>query len=250
MHDHNLDDLIIGEPAPGGGKSKNFLTLLALALIVVLLAVIGAKLLLGGDEKAPEVAQTEIDSVVKPQHHRKAPQTEENLPPELQPIRDDKLPETVPVPKAQAPQTRPAPQTRHTAPTPPVRHPHPTPKPPVHKAPAAPKHPAPARPAATVAKQPAKHPSALFHSRDKTPRQRRIEAEMKRYYIQVGSFKRPPTQKFLDKIKAQGYTPVIVNAGNMIKVRVGPYPSYTDAKAHLPEIKQRLGIAGFVVRSR
>ncbi|WP_457606584.1 SPOR domain-containing protein [Nitratifractor sp.] len=242
MNDHNLDDLIIGEPDHGGGKSKSFLTLVALLLIILIVGIVLVKLILGGGEEelSEKSSPTELTSVVNP-GMEKAEATqkrahEEPIPEELKPITEERLtPPPVSKPKAQ-----PKPKSavkKPTASKPTVKKPEakPTPKP-------TPKPTAKSQTKPKAERKPTS-PSKLFKQKD-------AAASGKSYYIQVGSFKRPPTQKFLDEMKAKGYEPIIVKSGQMIKVRVGPYGSYGDAKAKLPEIKEKLGISGFVVRKQ
>ncbi len=239
MNDHNLDDLIIGEPGPGGGKSKSLLSLIALALIILIVGVLLAKLIFGGSEETGKEETTELSGIVTPE--KRAPdlpqaKPAEKVPDELKPISHETMPESdelkplapLTPPKAQ-PKPKPKPQAR---PKPkPLPKPKPKPKP--------------------VSRKPATKPkpAELFKKREAAASAQTGTA-MKSYYIQLGSFKRMPDQKFLDKIKAAGYKPVIVKSGEMIKVRIGTYPSYGDAKAKLPQIKEQLGIDGFVVRKK
>jgi cell division septation protein DedD len=242
MNDHNLDDLIVGEPDAGGKGSKSLLTLVGLILIILIVGVFLAKLILGGPE-APQ--ETELTGISKPSAHptakTKAASTSGNepIPEELRPISKETLPATEeltpiqpsqtaktpskpPVVK-QTPETKPQPKPRTTA-----SKPEPKPKPEIQKS-----------PKELFAKQTQSKKSAT-----------KTATGSRQYFIQLGSFKRMPDKKFLDKIKAQGYKPIIVKAGSMIKVRVGPYGSYADAKTKLPMIKEQLGISGFVVRKQ
>ena len=231
MNDHNLDDLIISEPDPRGGKSKNILTLVALVAIIVIVGIILYQLILGGGEEEPAAGNgTELTTMVNPSMQKKsdrqAQAPQEEIPEELKPIVDEKLPEASPKP---APRTEPKQAEPKPAATPEAT-PKPKPKPkPVSKP------------------KPAPKPSELFK---KSESKSGGTASDKVYYIQVGAFKRPPTQKFLDTIKAKGYEPILVKSGNVIKVRIGSWGSYADAKAKLPEIKEKLGIDGFVVRKK
>ncbi len=57
MNDHNLDDLIIDTIAPKNNKTKNFLTIVALLIIVLIVAIILTKTLL----KAPETNELSFE---------------------------------------------------------------------------------------------------------------------------------------------------------------------------------------------
>ena len=236
MNDHNLDDLILGDPEPGHSGSKSLLSLIALILIILIVGVLLAKMLLSDpEESTKEAAGTNLTGVVAPKGPAAAPA--EELPPELAPIRKEELPEH----KALEPMTPTKPKTTPKPKPRPKATPKPRPKPkpaPTHKTAPKPKKPKPSElfkkstPAKPVA------PTTAPASTGKT------------YYIQVGSFKRMPDQRFLDKIKAQGYEPIIVKSGSMIKVRVGSYGSYAEAKSQLPVVKEKLGVDGFVVRKK
>jgi len=234
MNDHNLDDLIIGEPNPGGGKSKSLLSLIALALIILIVGVLLAKLIFSEPEEISDKGSTELTGLVKPEsrseEHPKA-KPAEKIPDELKPITRETIPESgdlkpiAPKPAPKAASARPKPAEKKSVKTKPASTNKPKPK-------------SKAKP----------KPAELFEK--KTRNKPSAETEKKAYYIQLGSFKRMPDQKFLDKIKAGGYEPIIVKTGEMIKVRIGTYGSYGDAKAKLPEIKKQLGIDGFVVRKK
>jgi cell division septation protein DedD len=236
MNDHNLDDLIIGDPEPGGGKSKSLLSLVALVLIILIVGVLLAKLIFSGPEELDEAAPTELTGLVKPDAKAKPSakaKPVEKIPDELKPITRESLPESddlKPIaPRAATPKPAPKPAEKKTE-----ERPAPAAKPVAEQPKAKPKPKPKAKPAELFEKKPAAKPAATGRT----------------YYIQLGSFKRMPDQKFLDKIKAAGYEPLIIKTGTMIKVRIGTYGSYGEAKAKLPEIKQKLGIDGFVVRKK
>ncbi|WP_292662821.1 SPOR domain-containing protein [Nitratifractor sp.] len=238
MNDHNLDDLIIGEPESHGGKSRNILTLLALLMIILIVGAILAKLILGGDDETLEEKEgnPELTTVVTHPSGKHPSTPRESIPEELKPIVD----EGVPPPPPQRPAHRSTPKATQKA-----RQESASLKP-VH----------PLRTKTTSKSRPATHPtkpkpSELFHTvRKSRNKAKESSAASKTYTIQIGAFKRPPTQKFLDEIQAKGYTPLIVKSGGVIKVRIGSWGSYAEAKSHLPEIKEKLGISGFVVRRK
>ncbi len=254
MNDHNLDDLIIGEPESGGKGPKSLLTLIGLILIILIVGVFLAKLIFSEPETTSEEATTELTGVVKPAGQgttaeAKGPKAQpaEEIPDELKPIAKETLPESGELSPI-APSASPSAKAKTSRPTPPkaeAARPVTKPKP----KPVAAKKPTPAPKPKPKVKKPS--PSELFaKQKAKTKSKAEQPAGKKIYYIQIGSFKRMPNQKYLNKIKAKGYKPVIVKSGEMVKVRVGPYSSYADAKAKLPEVKEKLGISGFVVRKQ
>ncbi|WP_456458054.1 SPOR domain-containing protein [Nitratifractor sp.] len=251
MTDHNLDDLIIGEPDLPGGKSKSVLTTLALFAIIVIVGIVLYQLIMGGEETAPKSGEkTALTSIVThPVRYETGTRRREQIPKELQPIVREKLPTSATQNAGRshsvsAPETtsirRPLPAKSISTP---VRESKPQTKAPtVSRREQTPK---------TRAHTPVKaKPSELFKRKEQETKKKPTAAAHKEYFVQVGSFRRPPTKKFLDDMRAKGYRPLLVKSAGMIKVRIGPYPSYADAKAKLPEIKEKLGIAGFVVRKK
>ncbi len=242
MNDHHLDDLIISDPEPGGGRSKNVLTLVALLLIIVIVGILLAKMIFSGPETIEETAPTEITGVVAPKNGGAAAPKKahpvESVPDDLKPISDESLPKSAELKPIAPPRPKPTPSR-----------PRPSRKSPMKIE----TKPAPKTPAPKVKSKPERHPKpkpnpARLFKKNPTPQS--SASSRKTYYIQVGSFKRMPNQKFLDKIKAAGYEPILVKTGNMIKVRIGSYGSYGEAKAKLPEVKEKIGIDGFVVRKK
>jgi len=97
-------------------------------------------------------------------------------------------------------------------------------------------------------KQPAV-PAATPASPTVPPRKELIKtADQPIYYIQVGAFKRPPSPRFMKKLKEGGFTFITKSYKGIRRVRVGPYDSYSEAKAALPTIKAKLGINGLIVK--
>ena len=248
MNDHNLDDLIIGDPEPGGGKSRSFLSLIALVLIILIVGVLLAKLIFSGPEEIESTEQTELTGMVNPAGQAKKQGAKarpaEQIPDELKPITRETLPENealkpLPSPtahekKSLAPKKVEKPLPLRTGKTPQT----------VKKAETS------AKPKIRLETKPKPKPAQLFKKVPSTSKTAKTGTTKRSYYIQLGSFKRMPEQKFLDRIKNAGYTPLIIRSGDMIKVRIGTYGSYAEAKAKLPEIKSKLGIAGFVVRKK
>jgi DedD protein len=71
-----------------------------------------------------------------------------------------------------------------------------------------------------------------------------------KYFIQIGSFSKRPADSYLRSIRQKGYTPFIIHSGNLYKVRVGPYNSFQEAKAKLEVVKRALSTDGFVVKRK
>ena len=229
MNDHHLDDLIIGDPEPGSGNSKGLLTIIALLIVILIVGLILWALLF----QSSDTPSTSAPSAAQPT---------QTLDPNLIPLDKNGAEKPAPVSKpVKKPSPKPKPQTVSKPAPKPVTQPAPAPTHKVTKptTPAASKpkaqKPAPVKttPAATATKE----GTVLIKNAGKTI-----------YYIQVGAFKRDPSPKFMTKLKENGFTFITKRTNNMRRVRVGPYDSYDQAKAALPEIKAKLGINGLIVK--
>jgi D-alanyl-D-alanine carboxypeptidase/D-alanyl-D-alanine-endopeptidase (penicillin-binding protein 4) len=67
----------------------------------------------------------------------------------------------------------------------------------------------------------------------------------KYYYVQVGSFKSKPSQKYLRKITTLGL-PYKVKKTTIYKVLIGPYSKEATARKILPKVKQKLNKSAFI----
>jgi outer membrane biosynthesis protein TonB len=226
MNDHNLDDLIIGDPGYGSKNSKGLLTIIALVIVIVIVGMILWALIFGSDNSAP-LAEPDTPTATQSRP----------LDPSLVPLdaKPTHTPKSEPTPK---PAPAPKPVTPKPEPTP-APQAKPAPKPAAPQPVVKPSTPPPAakpEPATEPAAKPAKD-TELIQNANKTI-----------YYIQVGAFKRDPNPKFIQKLKENGFTFITKKTGDMRRVRVGPYDSYDEAKAALPTIKEKLGIDGLIVK--
>jgi DedD protein len=228
MNDHHLDDLIIGDPEPATANSKTVLSIVALAIVVVVVGAVVYSLLFGSsDSSAPEAPA--------------ATAQERPLDPALTPL------EPAETPAAQS--TRSAASQSQTTPTAPEHTPEPAPKIEPPKPTPAPRSEPTPEPAPKPA--PAVQPSAPVSSATATtaPGKELIKnADRPIYYIQVGAFRRDPSPKFMRQLKEAGFTFITKTSNGIRRVRVGPYDSYDEAKAALPEVKQKIGVDGLIVK--
>jgi DedD protein len=255
MNDHNLEDLIIEDPEPGKKKPKKIVTLIALIIIILISGTMLTKMIFGNGENEGEksvrgsekVVDKELSPITSP-IETKTQKRDDEVPDELAPIDENQLP-TPPqekrekrapammVEELKAPavkeeklslEDKGAKESAHK----------PAEKAPIHKS--------EKRVEQKVRKVHRKSPkpSELFKH------EKSVGSVSGRYYIQIGSFSRNPNQKYLDNISKSGYRYITVKSDNLIKVRVGPYASYEEAKAQLPIIKSKLNVAGFVVKAK
>ena len=224
MNDHNLDDLIIGEPGSGSSGSKTLLSIVALAIVILIVGLILWALLFGSsNQKAPSATspsqnQTQtLDPAVTPL------ETGNN---EILPL----TPVSVKTPTSPVPQSKPKPKPA----------PEPAPKP---------------TPNTTPATEPVKKPTPaqstpITQTTPSVPAGGQLikNADKPIYYIQVGAFKNAPSPRFMEKLKNTGFTFITKITRGTRRVRVGPYDSYQEAKAALPVVKQKIGVDGLIVK--
>ncbi len=234
MNDHNLDDLIIGDPEPGTKNSKTLLTIIAL-LIVILIAGLILWALLFGSSDAPAAS---------------TPQTQEQpLDPSLIPLE----PTNTPAPKPAAQPTRPAASTKPSTAKPVAAKPAASPQSVVKTKPKPKQTSTPqttSTPAAAPQPTTTPTPKPAATATVATPKNGELiqNANKTIYYIQVGAYKRDPNPKFMQKLKDNGFTFITKTTKGIRRVRVGPYDSYDQAKAALPVIKEKLGVDGLIVK--
>jgi len=288
MNDHDLDDLIVGESNTDNQGNKRILTLVGLVLIILIVGVFLAKLIYSNPkDDAKKIQETELTGITKPATHTASSAKKTQaladgaIPQELQPIRKESLPasqELAPINPPTAVKTPKKPlvqeeksQTQASTSTQAKPKPKPKPKPkakpkpkvktkakqkskpkpktkPQAKSKTKPKAKAKEKAKSKVKDKKKQSPKELFAKQKSGQRKGAKNSEKRQYFIQIGSFKRDPEQKYMDKIKKHGYKPIILKNGDMIKVRLGPYNSYDEAKAKLPKIKEQLGLDGFIVR--
>jgi cell division protein FtsN len=248
MNDHNLDDLIIDTNTAKNGKTKGFLTIIALLIVVLIVAIILTKIIL----KDPDTDQAELvesnTEMVSPEltlqdtpeeqnddetvlsemieSEMKAPDAEE-VAKETVVIEEEK--HDVPAPKEEPVVTKPEANPKKEIvklPTAPTPTPKSQPKPVVKKTPP------PAKP--TV-----KKPSQSTTSGTGT------------FYIQVGSFSKTPNRnsRLISAIRKNGYHYKIITAPNgMKKVLIGPYKSRPQVDKAIVRVKDRINKSAFVFK--
>jgi len=236
MNEHNLDDLIIGEPSPVGKKSKSFLAMIALVVIILLLGILLSKMILGTSDEEIALSDKNQTEFVSPDLiPMEGAASKKNS--DLQPIGKEKLP-TPTKPKKEP--VKKVVSKKEVVKV--VKKRETTPKTTEKKAPAKEvTEKKVLKKKETQAKKPAKKqpkPSALFGEGKPV------------YYIQIGAFNRAPNPKFIKKIENAGLKYVINKNEKTRRVRVGPYGSYAEAKAALTDVNSSIGIMGFVVKQK
>jgi DedD protein len=240
MNDHNLDDLIIGDPVPNSKKSKTFLTIIALLIVILIVGMIVWALLFGSSDT--DLA-TDTQTAAAPTHTLDPSltplDTTQNDLPVLTP---DPVEEPVSISEEPAPKSTSTPEpltpnvAKPTKPALPLTH-NPSKKSPQPASPPKPVKNLTTKPVAHSAASATPHNGQLIKNADKTI-----------YYIQVGAFKRDPSPRFMQKLKKAGFTFITKTTKGIRRVRVGPYDSYNEAKAALPVVKKKIGVNGMIVK--
>lgn len=273
MHDHNLDDLIIDHIEPKKSRLKNFLTIVALIIVMMIAAIILTKVLLKDPEQhklrleenntvviSPELtlqSVTQPETTVKPEPEKEkekpelseiieempeAPVEAETVTTETTVEESEKTVEEVPEPENEPtvtpePETEITPETALPAETPEVPAPAPItkPQPPVQT------NKPIVKPKAVPKRKPTK---VQLEKPKKKPVVRQI------HYIQVGSFKKTPSKQFLGVITRSGFRYKITspNVKGLKRLLIGPYNSYDAAKAALPRVKDRINKSAFIIK--
>jgi len=270
MNDHNLDDLIIEEEiSQGSDKTKGILTIVALLIVVLIIAIAFTKVVL----KEPKV-----DAVVK---NDSAKFRSPDLKVQKHKIKKDKKSDIV---DTQDIDTKPKvvqrteiekPVIKHTTPkveeesepiveaeTKPIAVEKPDsedivkqkPKPVVEKVVITDEFEQVETKVDTTPKvsiKPVKpvtlnKPKPVVHSPVKTD-----NAKYSKYYIQVGSFSKEPNGKFLGVIKKSGFHYTILPTSRGVKkLLIGPYKSRAEVDKALPQVRDRINKSAFVYKAK
>ena len=265
MNDHNLDDLIIDNIEPKNNKAKSLLTIIALVIVVLIVAIVFTRTILDKPKNTELATAENMTDMISPEltlqntPEVKAPKDETKLstmieeklqtPVKTEEIKKEtvKIDEEVILPK----------KTKVVIPTP-------APKPVVKT----PKQEVVVKETA-VKKEPAKSvevetekivvPKKSYVKKEKVktavpatvvvPKKIPVSSGVK-YYIQVGSFSQTPSSRFLNTIKKHGFTYKITapTANGTKKLLIGPYPSRADADNALIRVKDRINKGAFIVK--
>jgi len=247
MNDHNLDDLIIDNIAPKNRKTKSFLTIIALFIVVLIVAIILTRTLLKTPDEnkltlaedttehiAPElklhkktqvlekVEESSLENLIE--EEPKAPEVTIEEPVVVsEPIKIDKKVE-VPEPEIPAPEPIELPKIEEKIPAP-VKE---------------------VKKEIPILEKPVEKKLVTQKPVSKKPN---VVASLK-YYIQVGSFSKDPSTRFLSVIKNSGFSYKLTEANlkGIKKLHIGPYKTRTEANVALKKVKERINKSAFVIK--
>jgi len=226
MNDHNLDDLIIDNLEPKNTKTKSFLTIIALLIIVLIVAIILTKIILkdpNAERLALEESHTEhISPELTLQNHSAkeephAPAATLNVKESIEKI---VKPTTVP-PLFQDEESEKLAQSTIDA----------TEK-------------------LSQNKNKNKNKNKDKEKEKVASKNTKPEVISGDYYIQVGSFSKTPSSRFLSVITNAGFTYKITSASSngTKKLLIGPYLDKASAVDALAGVKNRINKSAFVIK--
>ena len=242
MTDHNLDDLIIDNIEPKNRKTKSFLTIIALFIVVLIVAIILTRSLLKTPATEQLILEEDITEHIAPELklQEKPAKVEKIAEPSLEDILEKKLKtpeisieEPVVIPKPE--NIEPVKKVEKKAPV------IPTPEP------------------IELPKVEEKVPTPVKEKKQEVPViQKPVEkkpvikkpALKEQYYVQVGAFKKDPSPRLLSVIKNSGFNPPVIktNARGTKKVLIGPYSTRADVNIALKKVKDRINKRAFVIK--
>ncbi len=256
MNDHNLDDLIIDSIEPNHSKTKSFLTIVALLIVFLIVGIILAKIYTNESNNAALTLEENNSEMIAPELTLQAPTKVAKVKekPSLSTIIEQEIKapevkhkEVTPEPKPATPIVVPKPVeikketvqiTEEFAQKPQApKITKPKVVEPIVKEPEAPK---------PVVKPVAPKPVKIVTEPKEIPKTVSDIA----YYIQVGSFTKNPSSRFLSVIKNSGFSYTITKATSkgVKKLLIGPYTSRASVDSALIQVRDRINKKAFVVK--
>ncbi len=262
MNDHNLDDLIIDNIKPKNGKAKSLLTIVALLIVVLIVAIILTKIILKDpnetnvsleenntemispelrlqnvtkkkeeakeETKLSSIIEKELSEPVKASEVKEIVETAEPVQVQKTEVEKTEVAEPANLKIEEVKEEVAAPQsveiTKEFAQSPTAPEVKESPKEEV----AAPE----TKPTPVKAKKPKTITSASGQT----------------FYIQVGSFSKTPSSRFLGVIKNSGFNYKITTTGRTKKLLIGPYKDRASANTALVRVKDRINKSAFVIK--
>lgn len=282
IKDHNLDDLIIDDIQPEKNKSKGILTILALLIILLIVAIIMTRMFLGENDKNSTVVEQKQEDLISPElkldtsgHNQEADKKEldqlssvmeetpaakpANAPIDLsQPSSTTQAeqikPETTQIDEASQPNTTLTPNEATTIE--PAKEEVALTQETSLDAPteAIADAPQPAKEALDVAEENLENITEAPKKQEaeeviETPAPKPVTKSASRkpstsssYYIQVGSFTSQPSKQFLSVITKSGFQYKLDKG----KLLIGPYSNDAAAKKDLPNVRNKINKSAFI----
>lgn len=261
MNDHNLDDLIIDNIEPKNSKAKSFLTIVALFIVVLIVAIILTKIILkdpNADKLAFEENNSEfispeltLQSVTEPKPAKEEPtlsnimEAEPKAPAQAEKVQKEIIENTkkaVQTPQKPIVATEIKKHIKEVA---------------VAKVPEKKGTIVQKEAKKEIVKETVPLPKKNMEKASKHPAVKPVKPESSTkpaagqiYYIQVGSFQKTPSTRFLGIIKNSGFNYKITSptANGTKKLLIGPYRDRASADTALAQVKDRINKSAFVIK--
>ncbi len=250
MKDHNLDDLIIDDIRPEKNKGKGILTIIALLIALLIVAIVMTRVFLSENEQNATTLEQKQEDMISPELRLDASSQEveadkkelEQLSSMMEETLVDKPANPI---KSETVQINEAAESVTTASSPdksiaakPVN----TEDAPAQESPHKPsKKVAPAE-TPKIAKTPVAPAKSSAAKPVHKPAPSKPKISSGSYYIQVGSFSKQPDKRFLSTITKNGFHYKLYKG----KLLIGPYNSDAAVRRDLPQVKSKINKGAFV----
>ena len=251
MNDHNLDDLIIDTIAPKDNKTKSLLTIIALFIVVLIVAIILTKTLLKSPENDELNFEEDISEMIAPELKLQEPSKEVKVAKPQEKEKEELSLSTIIKEKVAAPEEVKEPEVEIPTVTEKEEPVNETVKEtititenmtePVIKEAVKPK---------LEVKKPVPMPVSKSVKKT-TPVKKSPKVTLSgTYYVQVGSFKENPSPHFLSIIKSNGFKYHVTNPDRTgyKKLLIGPYKTRAEVDKARNTIRNRIHKSAFVVQ--
>ena len=248
MNDHNLDDLIIDNIEPRNRKTKSFLTIIALFIVVLIVAIVLTRILLNSPENEDMIIEENATEYIAPELklQEKPEEVEKIDAPSLQNIIEE---------KPKAPEVKVAEPVSIPQPEEAVKKEIEIPKPePVEVPKTKVETPSPVKEVEKkeepVVIKPVEEKPVVQKPVVKKPVVKKPTIPEEQYYIQVGSFSKDPSARFLSVIKNSGFDYHITKADTKgtKKLHIGPYKTRAEVDVALKQVRDRINKSAFVIK--
>ena len=252
MKDHNLDDLIIDDIKAEKNKGKGILTIIALLIALLIVAIVMTRVFLSENEQNATTLEQKQEDMISPELRldasSQAVEADKKELEQLSSMMEEALvdkpanpikSETVQINETAEPAAT-APSTKETIAAKPTE----TEKAPVQEPLRKPseKVTPKASEAPVAAAKPSKPSKPAVTKPVRKPAPSKPKASSGSYYIQVGSFSRQPDKRFLSTITKNGFHYKLYKG----KLLIGPYSNDTAARRDLPRVKSKINKGAFV----
>ena len=248
MHDHNLDDLIIDNLEPKNTKAKSFLTIIALLIIVLIVAIILTKIILK-DSNADRLAlEEDLSNHISPEltlqnvsqeEEPKAPTSTLNVKKSIKKI----VPDSVLAPLTKHDKPEKIAQRTVTVNKESSYKKQQKSKPKVTK-------PKVIKPKVTKPKVTKASHTKPVHSNKPVKPTNKPQVSTEPLFIQVGSFSKEPSSRFLSVVTNAGFKYKITAASStgVKKLLIGPYADRASADTDLVKVRSRINKSAFIIK--